>query len=1475
MFECHRRDHFLRFSARLLEIAALLTMSAATALCPATCSATVDGSSWPCRYHGNGCKVNITNTDASRLVDINVAVINPYVGGLGDLMTMVEPSVAQAVQDIESSSFLPGFRLNAYLVDSKCSVPDATTAAVAAMTTGLLGPPKHIVFSDSCSAACEAVNDALRHFQVLQVGSGCVSVSLSNSDRYPYFTRMAPSFRFNVLSIYELFKFLGFQRIGTVYGYRGINNLAKDLLLEMMANDNAAGTYSWTSLFTHRVEFIEDAQAAVDLAASKDSRINMMALYELEGSMLLCQAFKKNVLTPDFNWFVSSGWWNANYITLTAGTAKVPCTVNELHRASYSLIASDRGPMLNTADVHSLSGRTLADLYSEYTNLCEGFANGKGSCNHQWAGYFYDGMWLIASILHTFLITQNRSFSELATSQSLQDLYELSLGIDFFGQTGRVRQFNSVDPKTTPPSYGDRDGIVLLRQVTGPPESAFVQLAFRTEDGLNFKTDVLWSSTDTSKKLPCTGTTCNFAGGWVPPDRTTQCEAGRTWTLIDGCKTCPEGSFASLGMAQCDLCSPGTFSDAPGAMACTPCGLGNYTQVRGSVRCFQCSEGKYVNQRQSTECLDCPRGTYGDAPGLSQCTACPQDTETAFEGASSRDMCVCSSGQRLLNHTCVACEQLEICEGGHIVGFRPTNEAWINTLNVAGAQRALSQKIAKNFFLVALAIRVEESKAAMMNAIAKFDNTLYAMINGDENLNIIASPKQDVSDALEATRILWLPLKSLMTEKVETMASGVVDMVDIVHVVEQSELLRISSQAVVDAWGQAASTAGAQLNGLLVDIAGRQRMLIQRMCKEALIIALGVSISETRATLTSVASLFEETQDGLVFGISAVGIPQLRSMCTMHQMGEVSFYFRQVRPYVREITNAPTVQQSSSVAARVASDLASLTDPLFESMAAAVALFTNDTGSCNPLETITESEWLALTECIANARIGLTEAMRHYMQIANGLAAQGSKVELSVLVAEQSQLLQDLVQGQKLENKPAPPTQQMLDKFISVTNLWNPFSVGLEEAVRQATIPEVDVVLQMSLQSSLLQDLNDAMDLQVQAGAAAGSAVQIRLLDLTHRQQFQFHNFPIQTYKVLFGAIPAEELNTTTQAFRSLHRELIMGAPATDERMALQKITDLCIVRGLAEVMKNYYQLERACFQIVSNQSDAVSTVNQARQTASCENISFTKGDWELLMSEVTLLAGLTEDAMTALISETVTVEMTAMRDSMDRLVMGSPHPLVPVQPTQALFDRIINQLQPLVETFLEADSTYQAVEAQGTSIVAQAKGLLWAYSDKALELEPEWPGRRVRVAMWQVVLAKKVYKEAMAERFDVGRQLTPAKQEFETAHQQLKDGGTGFAAIIAEREDLLAQWNRIGAAWATFKNNYDETNLAALLTELEASLPLFAIQDVESPPSVPYGFYIAYGVLGTLLLICICSAFFVARKAVKQQQAARNQSAV
>ena len=49
-----------------------------------------------------------------------------------------------------------------------------------------------------------------------------------------------------------------------------------------------------------------------------------------------------------------------------------------------------------------------------------------------------------------------------------------------------------------------------------------------------------------------------------------------------------------MGMTDCDLCAPGTFSDQSGASACSPCGLGHFSQTTGSPSCFGCPEGQVV-----------------------------------------------------------------------------------------------------------------------------------------------------------------------------------------------------------------------------------------------------------------------------------------------------------------------------------------------------------------------------------------------------------------------------------------------------------------------------------------------------------------------------------------------------------------------------------------------------------------------------------------------------------------------------------------------------------------------------------------------------------------------------------------------------------------------------------------------------------------------------------------------------------------
>ncbi|CAJ1406780.1 unnamed protein product [Effrenium voratum] len=1491
----------------LLSIASALQLCAAS-LCPSTCTATVDGSSFPCRYHGNNCKVSVT-PNATRMVveDINLAVISPYVGGLGDMMTMVEPSIAQALQDVEDSSFLSGFRLNAYLIDSKCSVPDATTAAVAAMTTS---PTKHFVFSDSCSAACEAVNDAVRHFNVMQISPGCVSTSLSDSSRYPYFSRMAPSYHFNVLTVYELFKFLGFHRVGVVYGYRSINSLAKDGFLELMARDNADGSYSWTPLYTHRVEVIEDAQAAVEQAYVKDARINFMGLYEVEGSMVLCQCHKRNMLTPEYNWFVASGWWNANFISLTANTAKSPCSAAELQRASYGLIAIDRGPMLNTAELHSLSGRRLSDIYAEYTSLCQGFASGKGACNHQWAGYFYDGIWLIASILHTYLVEQNRSVADLGTEASRQALYDLSLGVDFYGQTGRVRQFNSVGPKTAPPSHGDRDGIVLLRQATGPAEGAFVKLAFRTEAGFDFQTDIKWSPDDTSRMVSCSGA-CDLANAWVPADRTAQCPAGRIWINEEGCVQCAAGSFAALSASSCQPCAAGSFSNASGVSVCHGCSPGKYQPFAGQTDCEECIEGHYEDQPGSTYCPKCAEGTYAADHGLTQCTACPAGRSSDFEGAASPEMCLCPAGQRLDGAQCLECGVKEVCLGGKVVGSRPSPEEWIAAVELAAILQAQGESMAKYFLLIAKGIEPSANKAFMLGLMDTYNSSLTALLHGDPQLKVPADPGEEAAAAVQQALAQWLAFRALLNESVDTVVQGGFANSAVVQAVARSaEDLYVAVEGISSSLRVAAESAGAYLSGLLVEIAARQRTLIQRICKVALLVAHSVNLGQSRAILQEVSSLYEESREGIVFGIRVAGVPALTEMCTMRQMREVSFYYQQVRPFTREILNAQSNSEASRIASAVVANMSTFVDPLYSAMVEAVKLYVNDTGSCNPFATTTFDEWWALTLGICDTRIGLQSSLRFFMQIANGLAVQESKVELTVVVSAQTQLLRDLVTGNKLDNMPSPVTQEMLNQLIEARAGWSALMEGLEEAIQLDELPQVDVFRGIILGNAQFSRLMNAMELLVQAVGTAGSLVETRILDLTHRQQHRLHQIPVKAYQILLGYevdTSWQELNASIADYRLAQRQMVLGAPASGNIKELVPVTNICVVRMFAAAFSVYHRIEEACYDLARGNRARVNDINvfvpaalaemelashalehfyDGRQEAVCENLTLSVDEWSKLMAATMSLGGLSQDVITAftLASEVqgpseqqgVTAALEELTAAMERLVMGYPSSHVPTQPTQKLFNQVLQVLLPAKEALHDAVSqlTVSQAMARANALLETTKTLAATYRAEGQRSDGLWQGLRVEKLMWQSVLAKKLLKEATLTRYSVTVSTSATVLEFETALAHLKDGGGGIEPIIPERKELLDQWELVNGAWTRFKSASEKMDasmdpaLEELLIQLEAAIPLFAVQDIKSETTVPWVFYVAYCVLGLVLLSCSCVACYLARTALRKKAA-------
>ncbi|CAJ1356319.1 unnamed protein product [Effrenium voratum] len=1342
--------------------------------------------------------------------------------------------------------------------------------------------------------------------RIWQVGPGCISVSLSNAERYPFFTRMAPSFRFNVLSIYEMLRFLGLRRVGIVYGYRSINILAKDLFLALMQKDVDDGSYSWTPLYSKQVQVLDDAKAAVELVSDRDARINFMALYEVEGSMLLCQAYQRQIMAPSFLWLAAAGWWNRNYITLNAGTVTCPCTAQELHRASYAMIASDRGPMLNTEDVHGLSGVKLADLYRDYTEECESFANGKGVCNHQWAGYFYDGIWLIASILHQYLGSGNRSVSDLATEQSRQALFDLSIRSDFLGQTGRVRQFNGVDVVTTPPSLGDRDGIVLLRQVTSNPEDAFIQLAFRTSQGLSFKSNISWSPTDATKMLFCQGSACDFEQGWIPADFYNDCEAGEFWSSDLGCSHCAPGFFSPPQSTECQECIEGTYSNASGAASCSQCEPGKYSWLRKATFCFDCWEGNFMNHSGATDCYKCPLNTFATAKGHELCEPCPRGRQTEFEGASAEEMCKCPNGQRVSDGVCVECKGSEICQGGVLLGFRPARYEWITSLDAAGSQRARVQLISKLFLLIAANIEPEESMSKLLLALDAASQSLHNALNGNSSLGVISPPDAEVQTDLESYGSHLGAFRTLLLGGLEQIRTeGAASMDKLQAVKESTDTIAAAAQKVVDSLTKAATSSGEEVNGVVQDIAGRQRALIQKMCKEALLVSFGVSLTETWAAFQNTISVFEHSHEGLIFGIEAVGIPALTQMCTMQQMREVSYYFSRMLQFLRLITNAQSNSESQQVAQSVVRNISSLADPFFDAMVLAVQLYVNDTGECNPLATTTRGEWWHLLVGIADFRIGLLSAVRLYMQVANRMAGQLSQVELASILPRETELGKSLMQGDKSGALPAPPTPELLNVFVATKDQWGSLSTLMVEAVEGEDLPEVNVHRVLLLGDQLLGDFNEAMKLTIEAAELAGISFQSRILDLTHRQQMRFPQIVSQALTIFFRDPDRSgwvELNATILQFRSLHSKLLLGGFPEEEHLhssnfTLRKVGDVCIVRQMARIMVYYDEMEQLVYQVAHATlepsglqrllelnvlgMDAMEVCSHELEKYydgehhGCDNQSLAVDEWLVLIEEVAGLTGFGQDVVSELVLSQQTNPLVSRLDatiaqltsSSQRILVGSARPLVPVQPTAGLFARVLD-VESVVLALEEAAGAKDLSQAlaQGEVLYTQTQDLLQTYVKEALKTDPSWPGKRVQVAAWQAVLAKKIFKQSMLSRFNIftDEELRASMQKFQQNHQQLKNGGGGLEPLPSERQDLLDMWGKVDAAWNRFNASLSasQSEMDSALTELvellEVDVRSFAIKDVLVEEVLPWSAYIAYCVPALIFLVCVCCGIYV-----------------
>ena len=232
-----------------------------------------------------------------------------------------------------------------------------------------------------------------------------------------------------------------------------------------------------------------------------------------------------------------------------------------------------------------------------------------------------------------------------------------------------------------------------------------------------------------------------------------------------------------------------------------------------------------------------------------------------------------------------------------------TNELAVQ-INLAGRQRMLTQKMTKEAMLVALDVDAARNRENLRQTMMLFERTLNGLLNGDSQQKLAAAPNEDVAAQLRKVMQLWQQFRPAL-EAVLNGAPGPQTLQALAR--GNLPLLREMNKAV-KLYEQLAGTDTAEM-AIRINLAGRQRMLTQKMTKEYLLAALGIDAEQNRRNMQASAALFERTLKGLLDGDDELGLAATKDDAVRTQLKKVMALWQAFRPLLDQTPNRDNLQQ--------------------------------------------------------------------------------------------------------------------------------------------------------------------------------------------------------------------------------------------------------------------------------------------------------------------------------------------------------------------------------------------------------------------------------------------------------------------------------------------------------------------------------------------------------------------------------------
>ena len=214
-------------------------------------------------------------------------------------------------------------------------------------------------------------------------------------------------------------------------------------------------------------------------------------------------------------------------------------------------------------------------------------------------------------------------------------------------------------------------------------------------------------------------------------------------------------------------------------------------------------------------------------------------------------------------------------------------------VNISGKQRMLTQRISKLALQCALKLNWEKSCTAMQVYRKEYTKALALFIKGNDSKGIPRTKDKKALVQIKDIISLWKPFSQAVQKLSKAMGK---EKASLLYILKHEQALLGASDRLVKIYEKSDPAQDALQKARLrvVNVAGRQRMLTQKITKEKLLWQQLNSATQESKMFQTVA-LFEASLKGLVYGDRKQGLPKVTNPIIKTQLKVVEKIWKKIK----------------------------------------------------------------------------------------------------------------------------------------------------------------------------------------------------------------------------------------------------------------------------------------------------------------------------------------------------------------------------------------------------------------------------------------------------------------------------------------------------------------------------------------------------------------------------------------------------